>query len=99
MNRRTIFMNNPIWAPWVIGLLFEFPFKQWYLTSITKLIDRRSCVLMSGQNCVQLVEQTFRQFSILRNTVDDELDRCFLISKNVNESRRLDVGDRVRNQI
>ena len=33
-----------------------------------------------------------QQSALLRNTFDDELDRCLLFAKNVNESRRLVVS-------
>ena len=92
-------MLCPIWALRVIGLLLKLSFKEWYFESIAKLIDCRGGVLMSRQDGVQFVEQTLGQLSTLRNTVDDEFDRRFLVAKDVDEPRRFDVGIRVRNEI
>jgi hypothetical protein len=54
---------------------------------------------MSSQNRVQVMEQMLGQFPILCNTIHDELDRSFLVMKNVDESRGFDVGTGVRDQI
>src|SRR5258708_3349162 len=99
MNRWAIFMDSPIWTLRVIRLFFEFSFKKGDFSSIAKLVDSCGRLLMSSQDRVQFMEQTFSQRPTACDTVHDKLNCGFLVTKNIDQPGRLDVSAGVGNKI
>ncbi len=92
-------MNRSIRAFRIVLLLFVPAFQQRNLYPVSELINCHRGVLVTRENAVNLVDDSFGQVSISRHAVHYQLNRRLLVLQEIDQARGLDVRMRAGNEI
>jgi hypothetical protein len=84
VNRGAVLVNRAICALRVVGLFLVSALDQRDLESVSELVNRCCGALVANQNCMQLVDDALRDFSLPGDAIDNELDGGLLVAEKVN---------------
>src|SRR5260370_9051239 len=92
MRGGCVLVDIPVRSPRFVGILLDRPPPQGNFHAVTKLVDSDCCGLMSREDGMQLKQRPPSKGTRLRNQILHEVNRSFLVAKNIYQGRWLNVS-------
>src|SRR5260370_40107722 len=98
MLRGCVLVDRPVRSPRIVGILLERPPPQGNFHAVTKLVDSDRWALMSREDGMQLKQRPPSKGTRLRNQILHDVNRSFLVAKNIYQGRWLADSTRSSDQ-